>query len=295
MTLLDQWTRWLGTKRHGGNTQALQQTLHYIGAIRDQLIARAQVMSGDVVLDAGCGDGLLGVAVLQHYPDCQVIFSDVASGALQDLQAFIQTTPAVERCRFVAADLADLSQIDDAAVDVVLMRSVLMYVADKQAALRAVYRVLRAGGRLSLHEPINRFSFPEPDHLFWGYDVRPIAALAARVKAAYAPYQNLDAPQLNYDEYHLLQAAESAGFAVIQSSTEVSIVKPVAVAVRHVADILAHSPSLEAPTLQEVLNTTLSTEESQQFIAHLRPLVTQSTGESRTAQIYLFAMKRNML
>ena len=45
--------------------------------------------------------------------------------------------------------------------------------------------MLKPGGRLSIFEPINRFAQPEPAHLFWRYDVKPVMELAHRVKAVY--------------------------------------------------------------------------------------------------------------
>lgn len=52
---------------------------------------------------------------------------------------------------FVRVAAEDLSTIADA---VVTTRSVLIYVDDKAAAFRAFHRVLKAGGRLSIFEPI---------------------------------------------------------------------------------------------------------------------------------------------
>ena len=47
---------------------------------------------------------------------------------------------------------------DDVLNDAVTVRSVLIYVAAKAASFREFARVLRPGGRLSIFEPINRWS-----------------------------------------------------------------------------------------------------------------------------------------
>jgi arsenite methyltransferase len=52
----------------------------------------------------------------------------------------------LDRCRFVLASADSLADIEDASVDVVTARSVLIYVKDKAEALLAFYRVLRPGG-----------------------------------------------------------------------------------------------------------------------------------------------------
>jgi ubiquinone/menaquinone biosynthesis C-methylase UbiE len=51
--------------------------------------------------------------------------------------------------------------MQDASVDAVTTRSVLIYVAQKQQVIHEFCRVLKPGGRLSLFEPINRFGEPQ--------------------------------------------------------------------------------------------------------------------------------------
>jgi len=59
------------------------------------------------------------------------------------------------RCEFVHASAEDLSVLEDASVDVVTTRSVLIYVPDKRRTFEEFHRVLKPGGRLSIFEPIN--------------------------------------------------------------------------------------------------------------------------------------------
>jgi len=60
------------------------------------------------------------------------------------------------------ASADQLDAIEDASVDVVTARSVLIYLDDKQPAFTEMFRVLKPGGRISLFEPINRFGSPGP-------------------------------------------------------------------------------------------------------------------------------------
>src|SRR5580658_6433071 len=84
----------------------------------------------------------------------------------------------LDRCRFVLASADSLADIEDASVDVVTARSVLIYVKDKAEALLAFYRVLRPGGRISVFEPINVL-MGDPGRIM-GYDITPVEPLAAK-------------------------------------------------------------------------------------------------------------------
>jgi SAM-dependent methyltransferase len=65
---------------------------------------------------------------------------------------------------------------------VVTTRSVLIYVAGKQAAFAEFFRVLRPGGRISFFEPINRFTDTNAD-VSMGYDLSRVADLGRKVRA----------------------------------------------------------------------------------------------------------------
>ena len=105
---------------------------------------------------------------------------------------------------------------------VVTTRSVLIYLKDKAVALREFYRVLKPGGRVSLFEPINRLSM-NPDR-FSGYDIRPIAALAAKVQASYDSIEPPDSdPMLDFDDRDLVRCAEDAGFPEVHLDLRVDV------------------------------------------------------------------------
>src|SRR5258708_24695924 len=133
-----------------------------------------------------------------------------------------QEMGVVNLCEFLRASADDLSAINSASVDAVTTRSVLIYVAAKQAAFSEFYRVLKPTGRLSIFEPINAFAFPEPDPLFLGYDVTPVLDLASKVKALYLQLQPPGTdPMLNFDERDLIHFAQQAGFQEIHLDYQV--------------------------------------------------------------------------
>jgi ubiquinone/menaquinone biosynthesis C-methylase UbiE len=258
--------------------------------IRDQVLAHAQVAAGDVVLDVGAGDGLIAFGALPLIgEDGKVIFSDISADLLEHDQALAEQLGVRNHCEFLQTSADDLSALADASVDVVTTRSVLIFVSAKQQAVQEFHRVLKPGGRLSIFEPINRFAYPEPAHLFDGYDVTPVQTLAHKVRRVFEDIQPPDTdPMLDFDERDLLRWVEQAGFAEIHLELQVEIV-PLAPAAWHVWIRQAGNPKI--PTQEEALQQALTPTEIEEFTDHLRPLVEQGTGIRRMALAYLWARK----
>jgi len=97
-------------------------------------LTHAKLGEGEVLLDVGCGDGLIAFGALERVKTCSVIFSDISQDLLDHVQAIARETHLLPRCRFLRASAEDLSALPDATVDVVTTRSVLIYVAAKRQA-----------------------------------------------------------------------------------------------------------------------------------------------------------------
>jgi SAM-dependent methyltransferase len=197
-------------------------------------------------------------------------------------------SPNPNRCQYLLAPAEDLSVLANGSVDVVTVRSVLIYIADKQRAFNEFYRVLKPGGRLSIFEPINRFGQPEPPGWLWGYDVSPVWDIAQKVRAVYERLQPASDPMLDFDERDLLRQAERAGFPDVHLELQVSVAPPPA----HRWDSLLHfAGNPKIPSLEEAMRQVLTPGETEQFMAYLRPKVEAGQGVQRSALAYLWAMK----
>ena len=266
--------------------RALQQ---YLYPWRDRVIANAALGPGAAVLDVGCGDGLIAFGVLDQVEDSRVIFSDISQDLLDHARSLAAEMGLLERSRFVLAPADNLSQIEAASVDAVTTRSVLIYVADKQRAFDEFYRVLKPGGRVSIFEPINRFSLTEPSHMFFGYDVSPVMPIARKVIDVFMRLQPVDTdPMLDFDERDLLNQVEKAGFTDIHMSLEVAITRAETVPWE---TYLRQVPNPKAPSLEEAMQEVLTPQEIEVFTACLRPLVEARQGVQRRALAFLFAVK----
>jgi arsenite methyltransferase len=190
----DRWSEWLLRRRHGDDPERQKAMLEGLTRVRDGVLDRAGLGAGDTLLDVGCGDGLIGFGGLDRVgPTGRVIFSDVSQELLDLCRLRAVETGAAQRCVFVRSSADRLDVVAGESVDAVTTRSVLIYVADQPACSREFHRVLRRGGRLSIHEPINAFTARTGRNgRFGGYDIAPIADLAAKVTALYAGLQPPD-------------------------------------------------------------------------------------------------------
>ncbi|MEX2646165.1 MAG: methyltransferase domain-containing protein [Gaiellaceae bacterium] len=282
--MTDRWAAWLLERRHGGDEQRLRELLEQLREWRDRVLDNARLGPDDVVLDAGCGDGLIAFGALERGA-AKVIFSDVSAELLDVCREIAAGDP---RCEFVLGSVDELP-LPDESVDVATTRSVLIYVEDKLRALRELHRVLRPGGRLSIFEPINSFAYPQPEHRFAFWDVSPVVELSNRMKAHYrsvAPDQTL----IDFDERDLVRWAEEAGFGEVRLDYEVRIEPGYRVANWEAYERSSGNPL--APTLRETADAALGPEDAERFLGHLRAENEAGRGIDRYAVAFLWAVKR---
>jgi SAM-dependent methyltransferase len=214
----------------------------------------------------------------------------VSQDLLDHCRALAGELGALDRCAFVRAPAEDLAPIADGSVDVVTTRSVLIYVKAKEQTFREFHRVLRAGGRLSIWEPINRFANARSPDRFWEYDVAPVREIAQKVRAVYERQQPPDAdPMLDFDERDLFALAEAAGFRELHLDYRARVTETEP---GQWDQLVRVAPNPRVPTLEEAMTQALAPEERERFAAHVRPLVEAGQGTLRWAAAYLWAVKR---
>jgi arsenite methyltransferase len=283
----DIWAQWLAVHRYGGDPEVRARMLEETREFREKVLERAGLAEGETLLDVGCGEGLIGFGALERGAG-HVVFSDISDDLLDFCREAAEATGLADRCSFVKAGADDLAGVDDASVDVVTTRSVLIYVQDKAAAFREFARVLRSGGRGSLFEPINRFGIDERREGFWGFPGDGVLELARKVDRVYEEIQPPDDPMLDFDERDLVKLAEGAGFFPIDLELH-AYVRPSEPWPWDV--FLKSSGNPRIPTMGEAMDQALTPEERERFTAHLRPLVEEGKGVWRMAQAYLTAVK----
>lgn len=284
------WARWLLERRHGGDPNLRKALLAELEIWRARVLDKARLRAGDVLLDVGTGDGLIAFAAAELVgPTGRVIFSDVSKDLLDHCRSLANELDIGDRCRFVVAGAEDLGAIEDASVDVVTTRSVLIYVKDKRRALAEFYRVLKPAGRISLLEPINRLMYPEPPNELIGFDAAAIRELTDKIKAVFEQTREAKSTMLDFDDRDLLVMAEEAGFSDIHLELERQI------AAQHMPQtwesFLAASGNPLAPSRGDLIAQALTADEMERFEAHMRPLVQSGRRTRRLAMAHLWAEK----
>jgi EmrB/QacA subfamily drug resistance transporter len=285
----DRWRRWLVDDRARGDPAREQVLTTYLYPLRDELLNRALIQPGETVLDVGTGSGLIGFGALDRVgPSGRVIFSDVAAEVLGHCRAAVTAEGLLDQSDFLLASADDLYDRGNASVDVVTARSVLAYVPDRAAALREFHRVLRPGGRAVLAEPITRLQAGSDSYL--GYDLRPVATVAAKLTSWYASLvPETGQPLLGFDDRDLLDLAEAAGFGQIHLELRVDVraSRPPCPWDR----FLRMAPNPLLPPLSRALDEALDPREAGQLTAYLRPLAESGTGRRRQSLAGLAAVK----
>jgi SAM-dependent methyltransferase len=283
----DRWAEWLLERRFGGDAAVARQLLDKLAGTRDRVLDCARLAPGETLLDVGCGDGLIAFGALERGAG-GVVFADVSEDLLELCRERALELGESERCRFVHAPAERLDGVEDASVDVATTRSVLIYVADKEAAFGELHRVLRPGGRISVWEPINSFGM-ERRRCDFGYDLAAVAELARRVEAVFAEIQPDDDPMLDFDERDLLRLAETAGFFPVELELHAEIVPTEP---RTWESFVRTSGNPLIPTLDAAMEEALSPDERERLVEVWRPQVEEGRGVWRMATAHLWAERR---
>ncbi len=291
----DRWLEWLVRGRDAGDAELRCRAMQLLLPIRDEVLDRAGIRPQDTVLDVGTGEGLLGIGALERVGSRgHVMFSDVSPALLERSREAVAALGATNRASFVIAPAETLAGVPDASVDVILWRSVLIYITDRKAAFHSFARVLRPGGRLAMYEPIASF-FPLSDHppgWFFGWEVEEVAEAVTIVRQRFWECSGEPAanPLLTLTVQELIGAAESAGFADITATlTAISRAQSPGdeAAMRRA---LHGRPNPNVPSPAEAARDSLPAADAERFLAALERAVVAGRGRLRQASAIMSAV-----
>lgn len=152
---------------------------HYGGtAAVDRLMAQAQVVAGDRVLDICSGLG--GPArYLAWKTGCQVTGLDLTASRVQGATALTEAAGLAERVRFQQGNALALP-FPDASFTLAIGQEAFAHIPDKPTLVAGIARVLRPGGRLVFSDILSRgpLARDDADRLFEGMRFSEIATEA---------------------------------------------------------------------------------------------------------------------
>lgn len=114
----------------------------------EKIVASAEIIKGDIVLDLGTGTGIL-VPIIQEYDPEKILACDLSNVMLQRLKEHY------EYAETILSDARDLI-LPDASIDVVFMNACYPNIVDKASTFTNISRMTKPGGRMIISHPMGK-------------------------------------------------------------------------------------------------------------------------------------------
>lgn len=286
-SIVKNWSQWLNQTRFSHLTDEQKiQTLNWLIAVRDVLLEKADIQSGQKIIDLGTGTGLLGFGVLEKFgADVELIFSDKFADCLQECEKLLNSMNIEHRASFLLSDCSDI-KLEDESVDKALMRSVLVHILDKQKAINEIYRILKPGGEFIAFEPIINSNTK-----YWELTDSSQIPQWEEFKNAENDFMNdKNNPLTNFDPNSLAQNLEIAGFS--DGSIDVdTTVSSYLVDENTVHNWLTSRQSPDEPNVHERFLKYFSEKEVDNYTQELKKALSGKVVEIKTNTVFIKATK----
>jgi len=271
----------------------MQRTRRWLARVRDRILREAKLRPGEHVVDIGAGTGLLALEARRRVKESgYVVAVDISADALYECRRQAEPAEDVAPIACVVGDALHVP-LASQSVDVVMTRSVLIFLADKQAGVRELYRVLKPGGRASIFEPINEVGERYRNRVSASGYYEQFQPEWGEIQKYYEAHkQDWWGTLVGWDERDLIGWFEAAGFSNVKMSYEftsgVRTRKP------KKADIAAYirgRPNPNTPSYEEVARQVLGDRTDDYLERYVRFLVDVKGLNLALASVYLMARR----
>ena len=223
--LCENWSSWLKKTRFSYmNKEQVEQTLNWLLAVRDTVIAMAEIKEGQKIADFGCGSGLLGFGILEKYGDkVELIFSDKFQDCLDECKKILESSDTSSNVKFLQSDVSDI-KLENEYLDKAMTRSVLVHIKDKFPVFSELQRVLKPGGYYCAFEPI----ISENTRYYELLSSDVISNYDDFKKAEMEFMTNPNDPLVNFSAESLDKDLEAAGFSNVAINVNIAQSKYIA-------------------------------------------------------------------
>jgi len=291
---LDHWADWLVHGRDRGATDVQKRrTRRGLARVRDRVLRGAGIRPGERVLDLGAGTGLLALEARRRAKASgYVVAIDLSADALSECR---RQAGSAENFAPLACAVGDALHIPLASesVDVVMTRSVLIYLADKQVGIAEIYRVLKPKGRASIFEPINEARERVQNEVRASGFYDELQPEWGEIRTYYDGHkEGWWGTLVGWDERELIGWFEAAGFSSVDVSYEVGV--GVGTKKPKKADIAAGiqgRPNPNMPSYEEVARQILGDRADSYLDRYAQFMLKGNGPRSASAAVYLVAKR----
>lgn len=289
---LDRWADWLVSGRDRGATETQRaQTRLVFDRIRDRVLGQAHLQPGDRVLDVGAGSGLLALEARKQVGESGYVLAlDISFDALSECRRQAEPVRSAAPLAYVVGDATHIP-VASQSLDVVMTRSVLIYLVDKAVAVSEFHRVLRPGGRVSIYEPINEVGEQVESQVSASGFYDGLQPEWGEIRKRYdACRQEWWGPLLGWDERDLIGWFGAAGFSNIKVLYEYtsSVRRPWSGRAEIAAEI-RRRPNPNMPSYEEIARAVLADRADDYLERYIRFILETGGERYATAYIYLLA------
>lgn len=260
---------WLSWSKDGGHVPVIPPPRPV-----EEILDKAGIAEGQTVLDVGAGIGWVAIPAAHRLrSNGKVMALEPAGDSRTELLRYAQEWGVRDVITVVDGQSEDIP-LGSETVDVVLTRSVLCYVTNKEQAITEFYRVLRPNGTLVCSEPLNRYDYLRSGGFYHSEYLQGLGKLGERISDLMRQrIEQYCRGMIDFTEHDLIEMCWKAGFREVVVESNRTVRNHPLKTDKPFEEIgWDYRGSATQPTPHEYLACYLSPEELEEFCSYVKKL-----------------------